>query len=503
MKVRLLLVLQCTFLLNACASLTQFQPEKYQSSERRSCAELFVNLEQTVSTNGVIDSEAARITNYPYLRVNRFLSDFRNDPMDDNAFNTWLDHMQYLAMQGWQIETNNLPPSERKKLTLQAKDIFDKNINLAETLNYCAGLLRSIDLDEKNERVNLKTKAIVPDEYKTWQRVVGLYPITALAFRSGIDRWHEETKKIFAQPLKTLPIDGELIRYTPSMNNFLLSIDEISQIIKNSSKNELKIPELSTEDKQKLFSHFAPIFEIDTVTNNDRIGVLAWDDNNIPEVRTDLNKVYRHLSYTRLHDQILLQLNYTIWFPSRPKTSDMDMLGGHLDGITWRVTLLPDGNPLLFDTIHNCGCYHLFFPTQYAKILPQEPSFEEHVFIPQVLHFYTEKRPVIRIEHGSHYIERVYFDDSVLHNIISYQFADSNELRSLPIKDNKYRSVFGQDGIIQSSQRGERYLFWPMGIPEPGAMRQWGHHATAFVGRRHFDDARLFEKYFDIDTAIK
>jgi len=28
-------------------------------------------------------------------------------------------------------------------------------------------------------------------------------------------------------------------------------------------------------------------------------------------------------------------------------------------------------------------------------------------------------------------------------------------------------------------------------------MRQWGHHATAFVGRRHFDDPHLFEKTFD------
>ena len=32
-----------------------------------------------------------------------------------------------------------------------------------------------------------------------------------------------------------------------------------------------------------------------------------------------------------------------------------------------------------------------------------------------------------------------------------------------------------------------------------GAMRQWGRQATAFVGRRHFDDADLFEKRFRFD----
>jgi len=30
-------------------------------------------------------------------------------------------------------------------------------------------------------------------------------------------------------------------------------------------------------------------------------------------------------------------------------------------------------------------------------------------------------------------------------------------------------------------------------------MRQWGHHATEFIGRRHFDDAYLMERYFKRD----
>jgi hypothetical protein len=45
---------------------------------------------------------------------------------------------------------------------------------------------------------------------------------------------------------------------------------------------------------------------------------------------------------------------------------------------------------------------------------------------------------------------------------------------------------------------GERSLFWPTGVPEPGAMRQWGRNSTAFVGRRHFDASDLFDKYFEI-----
>ena len=48
-------------------------------------------------------------------------------------------------------------------------------------------------------------------------------------------------------------------------------------------------------------------------------------------------------------------------------------------------------------------------------------------------------------------------------------------------------------------ERAERFLFWPMGIASPGAMRQWGRQASALAGRRHFDDADLLERRFQLD----
>jgi hypothetical protein len=32
-------------------------------------------------------------------------------------------------------------------------------------------------------------------------------------------------------------------------------------------------------------------------------------------------------------------------------------------------------------------------------------------------------------------------------------------------------------------------------------MRQWGTHATAFIGRRHFDDADLIERRFELSAG--
>ena len=74
---------------------------------------------------------------------------------------------------------------------------------------------------------------------------------------------------------------------------------------------------------------------------------------------------------------------------------------------------------------------------------------------------------------------------------------DENQLRALPWPAGGTRSAYDAAGLVPGSERGERWLFWPMGIASAGQMRQWGRHATAFVGRRHFDDPGLLDLYFE------
>ena len=59
-----------------------------------------------------------------------------------------------------------------------------------------------------------------------------------------------------------------------------------------------------------------------------------------------------------------------------------------------------------------------------------------------------------------------------------------------------FRDLYDETGLVPGTERAERWLLWPMGIDSAGAMRQWGTHATAFVGRRHFDDQDLFDRAF-------
>ncbi len=178
--------------------------------------------------------------------------------------------------------------------------------------------------------------------------------------------------------------------------------------------------------------------------------------------------------------------------------SEFDLLAGALNGVVFRVTLAPDGTPLVYDTIHPCGCYHLFFTTPRAVPLPSPPGEVEWAFVPQKLRaMNVSDRLVVRIASGTHYVERVYRDQD--DSLARYDLRHYDDLRSLPRMTGGSRSVFRPDGIIAGTERNERFLLWPMGIENAGAMRQWGRHATAFVGRRHFDDANLLERRFELD----
>jgi hypothetical protein len=110
---------------------------------------------------------------------------------------------------------------------------------------------------------------------------------------------------------------------------------------------------------------------------------------------------------------------------------------------------------------------------------------------------------VLRLSSRSHYLQRVSVVDAPAGAATAYRLRDEDELRSLTVTradatGRLSRSAYDADGMIPGTERLERFFFWPMGIASAGQMRQWGRHATAFVGRRHFDDPALLDRYFDL-----
>jgi hypothetical protein len=269
----------------------------------------------------------------------------------------------------------------------------------------------------------------------------------------------------------------------------------VAELLQRSRHGHFNKLILEPSEIEMLFAAFAPVFEVESGGAFDAVGALAWDSQGHPAVNPAMPIVYRRLAYTRVGGDVLPQLVYTAWFPERPKASGIDVLAGNLDGLVFRVTLALNGMPLLYDSIHPCGCYHMFFPTGGLQETPSPRPGDEWSFVPaRAPVVLAGQRVVLHVQSRTHYLTGIRAD--YVESAKPYELENEDLLLSLPLGNGERRSIYGPDGLIAGSERPERMLFWPMGVPSAGTMRQWGHHATAFLGRRHFDDADLMERRF-------
>lgn len=474
-------------LLAGCASLDAPQRDHLAAGEGavRACAAWFRDLDATIDQAGVRDAAAYRVPGYPYLRLDRFTASFTPQAAQDaRSFYAWLERARALDHEARRVELRNLPRRAWR-------EDFDAALRRSED---CAAKLATQDLASEDGRRRLFERAAVPDDYVGWQRVVGLYAITHVPFSAGIDRWQAETVESFRATQAGAAPEAPLQRYAPALDA-ALSESQVGEILARAPRDALGVPRLAASDLEQLFASFAPLFEIETAGSFDRPGAPYWGDSPVPQVDATRPTVYRRLAFTRYGDEVLPQLVYTLWFSERPGD---DILAGKLDGVVWRVTLASDGAPLVYDSIHPCGCFHMFFPTARVEPLPSPDPYIEWAFAPRPApDVATGARIVLRVATRTHYLKGLATeprDRAAAATLLAPE--DENALRALPLPSGGTRSLYGADGIVAGSERPERELFWPMGIPSAGAMRQWGKHATAFVGKRHFDDADLIALRF-------
>jgi hypothetical protein len=490
-----LLVELLPLLATGCASLgvpSLFPGAHYEDAgpKAKECARFFQSLDDAVHRAGVSDVQEARISGFPHLRVNRFFAADWRPSAGGSAFEAWARELMQLDRHARDQEIANLPPASPAD-TVDGRSDPDA---LIVRVRVCGERLLSVDLSSDERRQKLFESARVPDAYRGIYRAAGLYPLTSIAFYAGVKRLQEEIKRDFSTPLEAIPVQGRLLRYVP-VSQTTVSPDEVAEILRRASNNPLGFPDPDPEDRELLLHAFAPVLEIDVAQQADLIGRPKFLTSSVAQVDTQDPVVFTRISRARFESKTLLQLNYIFWFPSRPKEGVVDILAGHLDGITWRVTLDLDGTPLIYDSMHNCGCYHLFLPAQNLRVREMREGFEEPILLPQQLG-QIAGRAVVRIASRSHYLQRLYFEPTSVAKGLAYDMGDYAQLRSIPTADGGHKSLFGEDSLVRGSERPERWLFWPMGVPSAGAMRQWGHHATAFVGRRHFDDPGIMARYF-------
>lgn len=456
-----------------------------------SCTAKLQYIDHQVAQNDVRNVTAASVSGYPFLRANRnsvlmgaqIEPELSNDHNGTELFADWLSQMRDLDRAARAAEFRNLPQSV--------------GITLDE-LEICADQLAAeLDIDDY---AKLAEAVFVPDDYLDFQRIAGLYPLTAFPAHFGYEGWKRDNLRSF-----DLAAD-ELQQAGPWQSYGLIGMGQPADVkLANINTDSFGRLLPTPSGLKALVRAYAPIFKIRTESDSDKIGlpVLGARDA-LSDIDTRQPTIFYRLGHTYLNGAWHAQITYSVWFPERPATGMFDILAGHLDALIWRVTLDHDGMPLIADSIHGCGCYHLFFPGSRLQRIaaPEDGDIRETAesptgtVDPEIL-----ARPVLWIDAVSHYLLAITARDGHGQNEpdVTAKAMPENSLNSLMLGDGSgYASLYDADGFVPGTDRLERFILWPLGIERPGAMRQWGHHATAFVGRRHFDDPLMFDRYFAV-----
>jgi hypothetical protein len=445
----------------------------------RECAQRIAEHDSAVRAAQVSDGGAARLAGLPYLRTDRFLASFADALATQPALRVaWLREARALDRQARALESANLPGGDAAA---------------AQAVERCAEQLFAAEMPLLEPSL-LAARARVPDDYNLGWRIAGLYPLVAMPFAAGVRGWEREASARFAAPAS---VDRRLwpnpVAPAGAPSIASLPKDALGRVTPGDA------------ERLALLAAYAPVWALQVAGPADAPGAIRFDAGGLPRVDPASPDVYATLAWTRIGEQVLLQFVYQIWFDERPARGRLDLLAGRLDSVIVRITVDDDGVPVMLDTIHGCGCYHMFLPSPRLQRRPPPAPFVEWAFVPAALPAWTPaSRFQVRLEAATHYVVGV---DAVTPRAAgapagadagaSYRLQELDALRSLPWPAGGRRSLYAPDGLVPGTERAERWLFWPMGIASPGAMRQWGRHATAFIGRRHFDDPRLFDQRFE------
>lgn len=458
-------------MLAACATLPPEIPEVAE------CQANYLGLDQRLEAAGLRDGGAARIEGFPYLRVNRFLASFRDEAADGPAFAAWVERLRELDLAARRAELRNLgwqPPDPELR-----------------HLDRCGREWAARDLADPQRRAQLREQARVPDDYSALRRTLGFYPLAVPFLNLGISNYHEEIRADYATPAAALESPGPLVLWRGPAQ--ALAPATVAAWL--AQTDALGVPILDEARWQRLAAAHLPQWLVETGGDYDRPGAVVLGEA-APTVDPAQPVTYFRPAYTRFGGEVLAQLVYTVWFSERPPQGLVDSYSGALDGVVWRVTLDRAGAPLVYDTIHPCGCYHYVFAAQPLARKPQGGAWDEPKLFPQ------QELPAapfaIRIQSGTHYVRRLVPLAAIAQAPSrDYAVLPYETLLSLPDGQGGTRSLFCEDGLACGTERFERFWLWPAGIESAGAMRQWGRQATSFVGKSHFDDPDLLERMFE------
>lgn len=483
---------------------------------------LFFQLAQLFDTENVTDARFQRIKGKDYFQVTlplryqiaqydeikglqdkkRFVSEFivRTSDTGEQATALALTRLAPDKISAFQKEHPGVASGSNSDS--QLLDIFEKNSSEA--------------LRKEQDRVDAIGSETQLDKY--WSSFVEGIEESILS--KG--RLQRKLKSFYAVPfIKTWIAYHEATDYRGSVDT-------------NFVDGEIYSPLLATTDHQgisqedwEMLEDFAPVIvhEINKdapyTIDDDRIGAVSLQGESlekaIPFNDTHKPTLYAYVDQKNIQGSMVKQLVYTFFHPQHPKLSSFDPEAGDFDGWTVRISLSQNNQPLVYESVSNCGCYYKVFPTDIIEEEAQQAFSEKlndkQFFVENIVRGkYDAVVPeLVKASHTSK-PENVYLYYSAgLHQLTtirprqqaelldkgfkekSYSLRPYDELENLPFNGH-HASLFDTDGLVRKADRSECKLLAASGVYHAGHPRQRGTQMIYFDDAA-FDDPGLLETY--------
>ena len=280
-----------------------------------------------------------------------------------------------------------------------------------------------------------------------------------------------------------------------------------------------------------LLEHYAPVVVQGRVDNPkyspkaDYFGEVYLSGNSLaeatPGIHTDRPTLYAYQVEKEIQGILTKQLIYTQWYPEHPAMKGFDPEAGPMEGWTFRITLNRENQPLMYESVSNCGCYYKVFPTEQMEAWSkaEHPEVEddkvfhlEHdlarkidAVVPELVA--VPKGPAQRTSlfysAGHHQLITIRLESQLAESGAAttgqrYALLPYKQLENLPF--NNYRaSLFGEDGLVRKADRPECSLLTPSGLYHAGHPRQ-RETQMIYFDQADFDDPKLFETYLRLPS---
>jgi len=459
--------------------------------ERARAAAVLERVDAAVRVAGVRDSADFPVRGFPYLRADGYLVGLRDRLDTPERAARWLELLRERDRAGRDREIANLPGEEAASLA-SGLGVAGDRAALAAEADRAADTLLALDRKAPGFLRAVRGAVRFRDEYSSAMRLLGLYPIATIPVAIGTTNAYEKVRALHRMPLDQVPRRGGLRAYAPA-DPLPFDRARVAGLYRALPRDAFGAPTPGPEALDALFRTFAPVVVQDEAGSYDRIGTVGW--SGADAAVEGAPAAYRYATWTFVRGMPALQLNYAFWYASRAGAAPR-LEQGPLDGFTVRVTLGDDGCPAIVDTTNNCGCYFFFVPRRDLVAGFRPTELGEAPLVPAWIPEGCPDAPLqLRVSSGWHQIQHVDAAAAPA-DALPYALLPYGTLESLPRGDGRRESVFDPDGIMKGSWRIEPYVFFSMGIPKVGYMRQRGHHPISLVGRRHFTDPDLYDASF-------